>query len=522
MVISCASDDLQQQIFTFLANPASHGDEAVQVINTHGAAVFLAGDRALKIKRAVRFPYLDYSTLAKRKAACDEEVTVNRMFAPQIYRGVVPITQRDDGRFEIDGGGRVVEWAVEMTRFDEQQTVDHLARHGAPRPALLRDIADVIAASHAAAPLAATAPWIDSISRIIAGNGKAFRAGGFDAAQIDALDALSRAAFARLQPLLVRRGEQGHVRRCHGDLHLANIVVIEGKPVLFDAIEFDPSIASTDVLYDLAFVMMDFIDYDRAGAACVVLNRYLASTSDDHLDALSALPLLMSMRAAIRANVMLSRPARDQAQGAEIRRSAERYFALARRLIAPPPPRLIAIGGLSGTGKSLLARDLAGAIAPLPGAIVLRSDVTRKQLFKVKDTDRLPPEAYRPEVTAEVYATLATRAARIVAQGHSAMVDAVFAREDERHAIAAVAARAQVRFDGLFLTADLATRIDRVSRRVGDASDATAEIAAAQQAFDAGVIDWTLVDAAGTPEQTRQRATVALGGDGAVRSITER
>ncbi|WP_157043261.1 AAA family ATPase [Rhodopseudomonas palustris] len=510
MPFSCAPDDLQQKVFAFLANSANHGDRPVHVVTTHGAAVFLAGDRALKIKRAVRFPYLDYSTLDKRKAACDQEVSINRLFAPQIYRGVVPITQRADGRFEIAGDGRVVEWAIDMTRFDERQTVDLLAEAAPPETALLLDIAEVIAASHAAAPIVARGPWIDSILRIVAGNTKAFRAGGFDGAAIAALDAASRAGFARLQPLLDRRGEQGYVRRCHGDLHLANIVVIDGKPVLFDAIEFDPSIASTDVLYDLAFVVMDFIHYDRAAAASVVLNRYLAITSDQHLDALSALPLLMSMRAAIRANVMLSRPAQDAAHLAEIRRTAESYFTLACRLIAPPQPRLIAIGGLSGTGKSVLARSLASTIAPLPGAIVLRSDVTRKQQFNVKDTDRLPAEAYRPQVTAEVYRTLCQRAARILAQGHSAMVDAVFAREDERRAISEVAERAQVPFDGLFLVADLATRIARVSSRIGDASDATAEIAKAQQAYDAGVIDWTIVDAAGTPDQTLLRATEAL------------
>ncbi|MBB5049606.1 hypothetical protein HNR60_004387 [Rhodopseudomonas rhenobacensis] len=510
MPFPCASHRSQEQVFAFLGDPATYGERPVHVITTHGAAVFLAGDRALKVKRAVRFPYLDYSTLDKRKVACEQELTINRRFAPQIYRGVVAITQRDDGRLEIAGHGEVVEWAIEMTRFDEQQTVDHLAEAGTPPTALLLDIADAIAASHAAAPIAATAPWIDSILRIVAGNTKAFRAGGIDTAAIDALDAASRAAFARLQHLLVRRGEQSHVRHCHGDLHLANIVVIDGKPVLFDAIEFDPSIASTDVLYDLGFALMDLIQYDRAGAASVVLNRYLASTCDDHLDALSALPLLLAMRAAIRANVMLSRPAQDDAQRTQIRRTAQSYFALACRLIAPPPPRLIAIGGLSGTGKSVLARDISGAIAPLPGAIVLRTDVIRKQLFNVKDTERLPAEAYHTEVTAEVYKTLAERAAQVLAQGHSAIIDAVFARQDERRAIAEVAARAKTPFDGVFLVADLATRIARVSHRVGDASDADAEVVKAQQAYDAGVIEWTLVDAAGTPEQTLQRASEAL------------
>jgi hypothetical protein len=511
--IPTAPDDTQQRVFDFLMNPEIHGGAAVQRIDTHGAAVFLAGERALKIKRAVKFPYLDYSTLSKRKEACEQELLVNRAFAPKIYRRLVAITRGADGRFALDGDGEVVEWALEMARFDERQTVDHLARAGSLSVELLHDIADVIAASHHDAPIAATAPWVESIERIINGNCAAFRAGGFPSAAIDALDAASHAAFTRLRALLQRRGAEGYVRRCHGDLHLENIVVIDGKPVLFDAIEFNPSFASTEVLYDLGFALMDFLHYGRGDAANVVLNRYLAITGVDHLDALSALPLLLSMRASIRGNLMLSRPFRNEAQRQAIRAEAEAYFALAGQLIAPPAPRLIAIGGLSGTGKSALARAFAPEIAPLPGAVVLRSDVARKRHFGVGDTDRLPEQAYRPEVTAAIYAELTERAGQILAQGHSVVIDAVFARQEERDQIAAIAARSKTPFHGLFLSADLATRIARIDRRGHDASDATAVIATAQQAYDTGLIDWSLIDASGTPEQTLERARVAIGAE---------
>jgi predicted kinase len=210
---------------------------------------------------------------------------------------------------------------------------------------------------------------------------------------------------------------------------------------------------------------------------------------------------------------MLSRPARDAAAKEEIRRTAASYFALALRLIAPEPPRLIAVGGLSGTGKSVLARELAPLVAPPPGAVVLRSDVARKRQFGVGETERLPAEAYRPEVTAEVYRGLADRAGRILAQGHSVIVDAVFARPDERTAIASVAGDLKLPFDGLFLTADLATRIERVSRRVADASDATPEIVRQQQDYDPGSIDWNIVDASGSAAQTLQSARAALAID---------
>jgi predicted kinase len=174
---------------------------------------------------------------------------------------------------------------------------------------------------------------------------------------------------------------------------------------------------------------------------------------------------------------------------------------------------LVAIGGLSGTGKSVLARALAPDIAPLPGAVVLRSDVLRKQLFKVNETDRLPESAYRPEISEQIYETLMQRAVRIIAQGHSVVVDAVFAHEKERAEIHNAARKLRIPFAGLFLVADLATRMNRVGRRERDASDATPEIAGLQDKYDTGAIDWIVIDASGTPEQTLEhcQARIAHG-----------
>src|SRR5665647_1052585 len=306
-ISTTAEPDMQESVFAFLTDPARHPQ--VKRIDTHAASVFLEGDRALKIKRAVRFPFLDYSTLEKRKAACDEEIRINRQFAPQIYRRVVPITRGDDGSLDIDGKGTPVEFAVEMTRFDERQTIDHLAESGPLDPDLVAAIAEATAASRAAACF----PTVD----------------------INDLGKASLSAFSRLRGLLEQRGSEGFVRRCHGDLHLANIVLVDRQPVLFDAIEFDATIASVDVLYDLAFAMMDFIRYDRPPAANALLNRYLGMTPVENLDALAALPLFMSLRSAIRANVQLARlgrPGRDQAG---VMQSARAYFELARLTIHP-------------------------------------------------------------------------------------------------------------------------------------------------------------------------------------------
>ena len=214
--------------------------------------------------------------------------------------------------------------------------------------------------------------------------------------------------------------------------------------------------------------------------------------------------------AAIRAHVMLERINRNAGTKAEILPSAQAYFALARQLIDPSPPILVAVGGLSGTGKTVLARALAPAVPPQPGAVVMRTDVLRKQYFGIRETERLSENSYRSEVNDKIYETLIERASRILAQGHSAMVDGVFARPAERSAIAEAARRLNVRFAGFFLTADLATRQQRVGRRERDASDATPEIARAQENFDLGAIDWTIVDAGGTPERTLQKCLSLL------------
>ena len=510
MTTSAAPDSrMQESVFAFLTDPAMH--PLVQRIDTHAASVFLEGERALKIKRAVRFPFLDYSTLEKRKAACDEEIKINRPFAPQIYRRVVPITQSNDGSLDIDGDGTPVEYAIEMARFDEHQTIDHLAEAGEPDSDLVNAIAEVIAASHAVAPRAAAAPWIDSIPAFIEGNATAFRtAACFPAKAIDDLSAASQSAFLRIRGLLRQRGREGYVRRCHGDLHLANIVLIERKPVLFDAIEFDPTMASVDVLYDLAFPIMDFIRYDRHAAANALLNRYLAITPVENLDALAALPLFMSLRAAIRANVLLARLARAGDDKADVMQSARAYFELARLTIRPPAPKLVAVGGLSGTGKSVLARALAPGVTPPPGAVVLRTDVLRKQRFQVTETDKLSESAYQPEITAQIYGVLMRRAARILVQGHSVVVDAVFALETERAAICDAARKLNIRFVGLFLVTDLAIRMSRVSHRERDASDATPEIAEIQEKYDIGEVDWAVIDASGTPEQTLKQCQTRI------------
>ena len=320
---------LQDRILDFLEHSGFGPAGRAKRIDTHASVVLLGGDRALKIKRAVRLPFLDYSTLEKRKSACEEELKVNASNAPELYRRVVAITRDSDGVLEVAGRGTPVEWAVEMTRFDEEQSLDRIAETRQIAPSLAAAVAEAILQSHEKAPCANGENWLASIPGIIDRNTAKFRnVHDLDAVAIDQLAACSRNSLAKVQALLARRAGQGFVRRCHGDLHLANIALVNDRPLLFDAIEFDPAIATTDVLYDLAFTLMDLIKFGNAAASNVMFNHYLAGTSNENLDGLAALPLFLSMRAAIRAHVLFTK-SEQMADGEAVWHDAKRYFDLA-------------------------------------------------------------------------------------------------------------------------------------------------------------------------------------------------
>src|SRR5271169_28952 len=453
--------DGQDEVFGFLGDPASHGGQKVQRIDTHAASVFLAGARALKVKRAVRFPFLDYSTLPKRKQACEAELAVNAPHAPEIYRGVVAITREASGKLAIAGTGAPVEWAVDMRRFDEKRTLDHIA--GEIDEALADALGRAVAATHAKTQAVDPQAWIAALGSYVDEHVETFleHPDIFPAADVESFARASRAAYRRIVPLLHERGRQGFIRRIHGDLHLGNIVLIGSGPVLFDAVEFSDIIASGDVFYDLAFLLMDLLERGLAPAANIVFNRYLGETRRvEDFDALAAMPFFLTTRAAIRAKVTAARMERlKDRERKSIAAAARAYFDFAMRAIVPPRPEFIVVGGLSGTGKSKLARMLAPEINPMPGAVMVRSDVERKVVFGVGETEKLPADAYTEAVTARVYATLADHARRIAAAGRSVIVDAVFARQEERAAIAEKAKTVNLPLRGLFLTADLETRL---------------------------------------------------------------
>jgi len=503
---NCGSASDQAAVLTFLGSHSS----AVKRIDTHASIVFLEPDRVLKIKRAVRLQFLDYSSLARRKRACEDELAINKRHAPSLYRRVVPITL-DDNRIEIDGHGVPVEWAVEMARFDEKKTLDHLSAAGDIAPELADQLADVMLASHQDAEVSDGSTWLSSISAIINRNTQKFRGQKALAGDaVERLHLLSHQQHAEHLDLLQQRAAHRLVRRCHGDAHLGNIVLIEAEPVLFDAIEFDPVIATVDVLYDLAFTMMDFIYFDQRVAANRLFNRYLQQTWPENGHALRLLPLFQSIRAAVRSHVLFTKHEQSSDDDSAVVK-AKAYFDLALRLIAPTAPSLIAVGGRSGTGKTVLCRSLAGLIEPSPGAVLLRSDVVRKGLFGANEFASLPETGYAPEVSKRVYHTMVSRAHEIIDQGFSVVLDAAFLDAAERDAVSIAAHESGVNFRPLFLTADPGTRLKRIAGRKHDASDATPEVAAYQEQLDIGHLTWSTIDASGSPEQTLHLAAANLG-----------
>lgn len=493
----------QRETIAFLSDPSSYGAASeVERLETHISLVFLAGERAYKLKRAVRLPYVDFSTLDQRGEACAAELQLNRRTAPELYLEIRAIKRRANGGLGWDGDGEIVDWVVVMRRFRQDERLDAVAKAGGLEPRLLHALAAHIAAFHATAERRPESGGAAALAAVIAENDDCLRTStvAFSAMRIDELRERSRAWLDRIRRLLDRRRTAGKVRRCHGDLHLRNICVIDGKPVLFDCIEFSDAFASIDVLYDLAFLLMDLDHQGYRASANLVLNRYLDLA--DETDGLAAMPLFISLRAAIRAHVAAS------AGGAP--EEARAYLDRACAALEPAQPRLIAIGGLSGTGKSTLAAALAPALGASPGARVLRSDVIRKRLFGLDPEAPLPESAYTGKVTRHVYAAMRSQAGAAVRAGYCAILDAVALRTDERHAFAAVARDAGVPFTGLWLEAAETALTERVAARRHDASDATAAIVRRQLEVDPGALDWQRIDAGGTPADVLVHAKRAL------------
>jgi aminoglycoside phosphotransferase family enzyme/predicted kinase len=502
----------QQEVIDFLSRPRAYGRSGgpVERIDTHISVVFLVGERAYKLKRAVTFDFLDFSTLARRRQACEAELSLNRRTAPDLYLRLVAVRRRPDGALALGGEGTALEWLVEMKRFDQQTLFDRLARAGALTPSLITKLAHRIAALHEGAERRRDHGGRDGMAAVLRGLEK-----GLARVEQGASSQAAGHLLVRLEGELERHGDllearraNGFVRHCHGDLHLGNVCLLEGEPTLFDAIEFNERIACIDVLYDLAFPVMDLWHHGLRDLANRLFNYYLGLSAD--IEGLPAFPLFLSARAAVRAHVLALNVHGPRAITSERERIARGYLAAAAALSEPVPARLLAVGGLSGSGKSTLARRLAPNLGRTPGALVLRSDVIRKRLLG-RDLDaRLGPEGYSPALSARVYREIGARAASALEAGQTVIADAVYARPDERDALEEIARRRGVPFLGLWLSAPPEVLASRIGGRRADVSDATVAVLEKQLDYPIGDMSWRELDAGGSPDGVEKRARYEL------------
>jgi uncharacterized protein len=478
-------------------------EQHVEHIETHAAHVFLCGHYAFKMKKNVNLPYLDFSTVEKRRKVLAREFQINKSFAPQLYLSVI----------EIAG-----EPVLKMKRFPATSLLSWRVDHDGVSDTLASELAVTLVETHQHAEQS-TVKGADIMKGLGLQLAEAFKKSSdcFPTKRTASFVSLCSNALKRVERILNQRSSNGLVRRCHGDAHCGNIVIIDGKPILFDAIEFSEKIGTIDVLYDLSFLLMDLLHHNQSRAANIILNRYLhLRRLNEDLSGLVAMPLFLATRAGVRA--LVTADLAHELSKSEVKEQLERasnYFDEGHHFLIPSSPRLICIGGLSGTGKSTLATGLAPWVGAPPGAFHIRTDVERKVLAGVGETEHLRPEFYLPDYSGRVYAGVIARAKAALQTGHSVIIDGVFAREEERNAVVCFAFEMRVKFLGLWLDAKPNLMKERVKHRIGDASDATPQVIDAQLKYELGKIEWQHVDASGTIAEVYDfaRGLISIKGD---------
>lgn len=450
-------------------------------VETHISSVFLGQDTVWKLKKSVRLPFLDFTGIERRRHFCERELALNAPAAAGLYRDVAPVVRRPDGSLAIGGDGETVDWVVRMARVPAGDFLDVRAASDNLPPPLLNQTADAVAAWHISLPpVLGIRPDMEEIAR---GNARSAISAGL---REDAVTAWRDRMLATLRERAAwrhTRAAEGYVRRCHGDLHLGNLCLWRGRPVLFDALEFDETLATIDVGYDLAFLLMDLEHSLHRTAANRVLNRYVARTGD--ADLVTGLPAFLSMRAMVRAHVEARSGHGDR---------IDDYLNAAARYLEPRASAVIAIGGLPGTGKSTLARAIAPSLGGAPGALVLRSDEIRKRQHGEEPEQRLPQSAYAEAKSVAVFNELTSMTEQAAIGGHVVIADATFMNLAHRSMIEAAAGRAGVPFLGIWLSAPHDMLEQRVAARANDASDATVDVLRAAAGNDPGPCNWHAID----------------------------
>ena len=462
-----------------------HAVAQVELVQTHISWVLLAGDFAYKIKKPVRLPFLDFSTLAQRQHYCREELRLNRRFAPDLYLDVLPIFNTPQ-QPQWGGAGAAIEYAVKMRRFDEAARLDRVCQRGELQAAHLSDLANTLhafhagaavapGASHFGAPQQVLAPALDNFDEL-----RRMHEPGL-AQRLTVLRAWTEAQHQLLTPLLQERKRGGWVRECHGDLHLANMVLIDQRVRLFDCLEFNEDLRWIDVACEAAFTYVDLLAHQCPGLANWFVNEVFSLSGD--YEAAPLLRFYAVYLALVRAKVGAIRAAQTQDGAGE----ALTYVALAERLMAPPAARLIITHGLSGCGKTVASSQMLQSDRQAC-TLRLRSDVERKRLFGLVSGARSGADMnagiYAGDASVRTYALLRRRAALLLRAGWSVVVDAAFLRQAERADFRALADELGVAFAILAPQASPEQLRQRIEARAAlgqDASEATLAVLAQQR-----------------------------------------
>ena len=465
-------------------HPYPYAVDRVELVETHASWLLLAGEFAYKIKKAITLPFLDYGTLTRREAFCRAELVLNRRLAPNLYLDVVPIGGTPEQ--PMIGGSPAIEWAVRMRRFDENGRLDRVAARDELVPAHLTQLAATLCAFQAAATVAAPGTRFGAPQQVLAAALENFvelrqLLPAAAQAQVEQLACWTEAEFAHRAADFAARKAGDFIREGHGDLHLGNLVLIDGQVTPFDCIEFNEDFRWNDAISEIAFVWIDLLDHCRPGLAAWLLNAWLEIGGD--FQALTVLRFYAVYRAVVRAKIAALRARQEDGQPAQTDiDSAIAYLQLAWRIAVPPAPTLAITCGLSGSGKTTAssARLLDPAQEAAGSIVRIRSDVERKRLFGLAPLagSGSSPDGgiYTTEATTRTYARLLALASKMLAAGWPVIVDAAFLRRDERAAFRALAADLGVGFAILATEAPADELRRRLRTRSGDASEATVAV----------------------------------------------
>ena len=470
----------------FDADAYPHDVASVRLIETHISWVFLTGQYAYKIKKPVNFGFLDFSTLEKRRFYCQEELRLNQRLAKDWYLDVVPITGNPDHP-KMNGKGAAIEYAVKMRQFPSAQTLTESAESGQLGAGEIDQITEIVVDFHDGIEKAdALSPYGDSHGI------KHWFDENFDhikpllddkqqLLQLEVIKAWSQDEWANKALLMQQRRQQGYVRECHGDLHLGNMTLINGRVVLFDCIEFNPMLRWIDVVSEVAFLVMDLVHLGYDGYAYRFLNRYLQHTGDYH--GLALLRYYLVYRALVRAKVVLLRVAQnpDAVICAQARSEYAIFANLAERFTKANRTVLIITHGFSGSGKSTYASQLAEQI----GAMQIRSDLERKRLFgysaQATTNSGIDSGVYTKEAGEKTYNHLAELAKVVLDAGFSVIIDAAFLKSGQRDLFRQLANECKVKFTIIAFQATEETLCERIRQRQNDVSEATVNVLYQQQ-----------------------------------------